>query len=181
MAFEFAYSLDGSAISSIADMPLDTIGTSSSGYNAGIANTVKPQKGDCVFLSGGKIRKQYDVAAPKALGVIEGFEFLGLANNGDFAATNSSFTSGATDTTKYPNGIAKIRIEGDSVYRVSPKSGQTVATSNIGNGYNIFVDTANNNNQLIDITLSTNPVVKVVDVDLKNNKLFVVVATNNSF
>jgi hypothetical protein len=182
MAFEFAYSLDGGAVSTIKDFPLDTVGVSSSGYNVGIANTIKPRKGDCVFINAGKLRKQYDVVTPKAVGVVEGFEFLGLADVGStYAATNSSFTFGGIDTVKYPNGVAKVRIETDSVYRVSPKSGQTVTAGLIGNSYNIFVDTANNNDQSIDITLSTNSVVKVVDVDIAKNKLYVIMATNNTF
>jgi hypothetical protein len=182
MAFEFAYALDGSSISTIKDFPLDTVGVASSGYNVGIANTTKPKRGDCVFLNAGKLRKQYDVVTPKAVGVIEGFEFLGLADAGStYAATNASSTFEGTNTTKFPNGVAKVRIETDSVYRVSPKSGQTVTASLIGGSYNIFVDTANGNDQLIDITASTNSVVKVVDVDLAKNKLYVIMATNNTF
>lgn len=182
MAFEFAYALDGSSISTIKDFPLDTLGTASAGYNVGVANTIKARKGDCVFLNAGKLRRQYDVVTPKAIGVVEGFEFLGLADAGTtYAATNSSFTFGGIDTVKFPNGVAKVRIETDSVYRVSPKNGQTVTAGLIGGSYNIYVDTANNNDQQIDITLSTNSVVKVVDVDIAKNKLYVIMATNNTF
>jgi hypothetical protein len=183
MAFEFAYALDGSTVSNIKDFPLDAVGVSSSGYNIGIANTTKPKKGDCVFLVSGKMRKQYDVATPKPVGVIEGFEFTGLAQAGDYAATaaNAGFAVSALDTVKYPNGVAKVRIEADSVYRISPKAGQTVTAGLIGGSYNVFIDTANNNNQQIDITASTNAVVKVVDVDIAKNVLFVMMVSNNTF
>lgn len=181
MAFEFAYALDGSSVSTVKDFPLDTVGTSSAGYNVGIANTTKPRRGDCVFLVAGKMRKQYDVATPKPVGVIEGFEFTGLADTGLYAATNASITADAVNTTKFPNGVAKVRVESDSVYRISPKTGQTVTAAMIGGSYNIFVDTANNNDQQIDTTLSTNACVKVVDVDLAKNKLFVMMVSNNTF
>lgn len=189
MALEFAYALDGSVISSIKDFPLDVAGTASSGYNTGISgltgtNPYFPKKGDLVYLNAGLLRKGYNVASPKSHGIIEGFEFTGIGqaatstNPNNYAATNASSTASITNTTKYPNGLAKIRVETDSVYRVPVNSG-TCGNANVGNSYNIVLGT--DGDQKIDLTLSTNPVFKVVDYSPDGKTAFVMLASNNTF
>jgi hypothetical protein len=191
MSLEFAYGLDGASSSSIKDFPLDTQGTASTGYNVGISGLTAPgayyaKKGDVVFLTAGKLQKTYNVASPKAVGVVEGFEFTGLVPQGtlqpgaSYAAANVYPFSSAQDTTKYPNGLAKVRIETDSVYRAPVKAGQTVTNAMIGGSYNISIDAATGD-QSVDTSLSTNVVFKVVDTDTRNNKLFVIMASNNTF
>jgi hypothetical protein len=71
MAFQMAYSLDGSGVSSIQDFPLDTLANYQSG-----AGTNGYKKGDLVSLNaGGKIYRT-KAADVKAIGVIEGSSSL---------------------------------------------------------------------------------------------------------
>jgi hypothetical protein len=155
MAFQFAYTLDGEAASPVKDFALDTAGN----YGTGGV-----KKGDLVFLSGGLVRKvQAATVANSGLGVIEGQEFLGLVAPGQpYAATNTSFTAQAINTTKNPNGVGKVRADKSSVvYKVPVKSGQTAATVNVGVGYGIALD--GNNDQSIDLTVTATAQAKVID------------------
>jgi hypothetical protein len=155
MAFQFAYTLDGEAASPVKDFALDTAGN----YGTGGV-----KKGDLVFLSGGLVRKvQAATVANSGLGVIEGQEFLGLVASGQpYAATNTSFTAQAINTTKNPNGVGKVRADKSSVvYKVPVKSGQTAATVNVGVGYGIALD--GNNDQSIDLTVTATAQAKVID------------------
>lgn len=175
-SFEFAYSLDGSAVATIKDFPLAAAATYKSG-----AGTNDATRGDLVALSAGTLVRAIATTS-KAIGVLEGLEFTGLVAQGQpYAATNVATTSKIVGDARFVNGIGKIRIEGDSVYRTSPKSGQTAAQSMVGTAYAIFLDAAGN--QTIDTSVA-NPAtsqVKVVDVDTVRNLLYVVVASNNSF
>jgi hypothetical protein len=155
MAFQFAYTLDGEAASPVKDFALD----SAANYGTGGV-----KKGDLVFLSGGLVRKvQAATVANSGLGVIEGQEFLGLVAPGQpYAATNTSFTAQAINTTKNPNGVGKVRADKASVvYKVPVKSGQTAATVNVGVGYGIALD--GNNDQSIDLTVTATAQAKVID------------------
>jgi hypothetical protein len=155
MAFQFAYTLDGEAASPVKDFALDTAGN----YGTGGV-----KKGDLVFLSGGLVRKvQAATVANSGLGVIEGQEFLGLVAPGQpYAATNTSFTAQAINTTKNPNGVGKVRADKSSVvYKVPVKSGQTAATVNVGTAYGIALD--GNNDQSVDLTVTATAQAKVID------------------
>jgi hypothetical protein len=155
MAFQFAYTLDGEAASPVKDYALDTAGN----YGTGGV-----KKGDLVFLSGGLVRKvQAATVANSGLGVIEGQEFLGLVAPGQpYAATNTSFTAQAINTTKNPNGVGKVRADKTSVvYKVPVKSGQTAATTNVGTAYGIALD--GNNDQSVDLTVTATAQAKVID------------------
>lgn len=178
MPFEFAYSLDSSAVSAIKDFPLDTV----TNYQNGVG-TNGYKKGDLVFLNAsGLIARSKDAASNKAIGVLEGLTFTGLVQQGQpYAATNSSFTASVTDTTKYPNGLCKIRIESDSVYRVPVKSGQTATNANLGVAYCISQDATGD--QTIDITKTTagQTLVKVVDYSKDGKFVFVIMASNTTF
>lgn len=175
MAFQFAYSLDGSAVSNVKDFPLDTLANYKSG-----AGTNDVKKGDGVLLNAGLIRRQANVASPKIIGVVEGVEFTGLVAQGQpYAATNSSFTASATDTTRYPNGVVKVRIESDSVYRIPLKTGQTATNANVGVAYGLSLDAAGD--QTVDITNVSNLAVKIVDISKDGKTAFVIVNSNNTF
>jgi uncharacterized membrane protein len=155
MAFQFAYTLDGEAASPVKDFALD------SAVNYGTGGV---KKGDLVFLSGGLVRKvQAATVANSGLGVIEGQEFLGLVAPGQpYAATNTSFTAQAINTTKNPNGVGKVRADKSSVvYKVPVKSGQTAATANVGTAYGIALD--GNNDQSVDLTVTATAQAKVID------------------
>jgi hypothetical protein len=155
MAFQFAYTLDGEAASPVKDFALDTAGN----YGTGGV-----KKGDLVFLSGGLVRKvQAATVANSGLGVIEGQEFVGLVAPGQpYAATNTSFTAQAINTTKNPNGVGKVRADKSSVvYKVPVKSGQTAATVNVGTAYGIALD--GNNDQSVDLTVTATAQAKVID------------------
>jgi uncharacterized membrane protein len=155
MAFQFAYTLDGEAASPVKDFALDT----AANYGTGGV-----KKGDLVFLSGGLVRKvQAATVANSGLGVIEGQEFLGLVAPGQpYAATNTSFTAQAINTTKNPNGVGKVRADKSSVvYKVPVKSGQTAATANVGTAYGIALD--GNNDQSVDLTVTATAQAKVID------------------
>jgi uncharacterized membrane protein len=155
MAFQFAYTLDGEAASPVKDFALDTAGN----YGTGGV-----KKGDLVFLSGGLVRKvQAATVANSGLGVIEGQEFVGLVAPGQpYAATNTSFTAQAINTTKNPNGVGKVRADKSSVvYKVPVKSGQTAATANVGTAYGIALD--GNNDQSVDLTVTATAQAKVID------------------
>jgi uncharacterized membrane protein len=155
MAFQFAYTLDGEAASPVKDFALD----SAANYGTGGV-----KKGDLVFLSGGLVRKvQAATVANSGLGVIEGQEFVGLVAPGQpYAATNTSFTAQAINTTKNPNGVGKVRADKSSVvYKVPVKSGQTAATANVGTAYGIALD--GNNDQSVDLTVTATAQAKVID------------------
>lgn len=154
MSFVFAYNLDGSNTSVVNDFPLDTA------TNYKTAGTNGVTKGDLVFLNAGLLRRTNNVASPKASGVLEGTEFLGLVAQGQpYAATNSSFTASAVDNTLYPNGVGKIRRDTTAVYRVPVKAGQTATNANIGVSYGISLDAAGD--QTVDLTNVTNLLVKI--------------------
>lgn len=175
MAFQFAYSLDSSAISTIKDFPLDTVVNY---QNAVGTNGVK--KGDLVFLNAGLVRRTTNVATPKAIGIVEGTEFLGLVAQGQpMAAVEAAQTAQAVSTTRNPNGVVKVRVESDSVYRVPVKSGQTAAQANVGGQYGISQDAAGD--QTIDLTQVTNILVKVVDYSVDGKTVFVIMSTNTTF
>jgi hypothetical protein len=175
MAFQFAYSLDGSAVSNIKDFPLDTVANYKSG-----AGTNDVKKGDGVLLNAGLIRRQANAASPKIIGVVEGLEFTGLVASGQpYAAVNSSFTASATDTTKFPNGVVKVRVESDSVYRIPVTSGQTATNANLGVAYGISLSAAGD--QTVDLTNTTNLAVKVVDRSADGKTVYVVVSSNSTF
>jgi hypothetical protein len=173
MALQFAYSLDGSGISSIQDFALDTNAT----YKTG-SGTNDPKKGDLVALNAGGKLIRANAASTKAIGVLEGFEFLGLVAQGQpYAAARASWNDSAQDTTKYPNGVGKVRVEGDTVYRV-PISG-TASSVIVGGAYNIILDAAGD--QKLNQALQTVPLLKVVDVDVANAIAFVTMSSNNTF
>lgn len=173
MAFSFAYSLDGSAVSNVKDFALDTVAN----YQAG-SGTNGYKRGDLVALSAaGKITRA-NAASTKAIGVVEGFEFTGLVAQGQpYAAVRSSFNDSAQDTTKYPNGVVKVRVESDSVFRL-PISG-TASSVIIGQAYAIILDAAGD--QKLNQASQANPLVKVIDVDVANAWAFVTNASNNTF
>jgi hypothetical protein len=173
MAFSFAYSLDGSGISSIQDFALNTVALYQSG-----SGTNGYKKGDLVALDAtGKVIRA-NAASTKAIGVVEGFEFLGLVASGQpYAATRASFNDSSQDTTKYPNGVVKVRVETDTVYRL-PISG-TASSVIVGAAYNIILDAAGD--QKLNQALQTVPLVKVVDVDVPNAIAYVTMSSNNTF
>jgi copper(I)-binding protein len=103
---------------------------------------------------------------------MDGGEFTGLAGS-PYTATNASFTASATDTTKYPNGIGKVRMDKAAVYKVpvSQASGVvTATTANIGLSYAILVNT---NDQQVDLNTTTTPSVKVIDFSKDGKFVFV--------
>lgn len=153
MAFVFAYALDGNGASPVADLALDTL------VNYKTAGTNGVTKGDLVFLNAGLIRRTNNVASPKASGVLEGTEFVGLVAQGQpYAATNASNTASAVSTTLFPNGTGKVRRDPAAVYRVPVNSG-TASNANVGVSYGIALDAAGD--QKVDLTNTTNLVVKV--------------------
>src|SRR5881392_2745833 len=116
MAFQYVYSLDGDNISSISDLPLDTAANYKVTAGAGTNGVTK---GDLVFQTAGLLRRN-GTATGAGIGVLVGQEFLGLVASGQpYAAVKSSFLDSASDTTRYPNGVGKVRIDkASNVYRV---------------------------------------------------------------
>lgn len=166
MAFEFAYSLNGNAAPVVKDLPLDTLTNYQNGTGT---NGVK--RGDLVFLNNGLVRRT-GATTGQAVGVVQGKEFMGLVAQGqEYAAANSSFTAEALNTTKYPNGVVKVNMDNDSVYRVPVKSGQTATNANIGKVYGIAVDAKGD--QTVDLTNTTQTVVKVIDISKDGKTVFV--------
>lgn len=167
MAFQFAYSMDANGVGVVVDYPLDTLAN----YKNGSVVT-KVSRGELVELNNGLVRRA-SATSTAALGVVEGTEFTGLVAQGQpYAAVNSSFTADAIDTTKFPNGVAKIRTDKSAVFRVPLKSGQTADNTNIGQEYGIDVD-ATTGDQTVDLTSTTNTVVKVVEVSKDGKTVFV--------
>lgn len=170
MAFVFAYSLAGEANGVVKDYALDTAGN----YGTGGA-----KKGDLVFLSSGLLRKtQAATGTGTSLGVLEGQEFMGLVAQGQpYAATNSSFTAQATSTTKYPNGVGKVRADKAlAVYKVPVRQAgavQTATNAHVGSSYNIILD--GNNDQQVDLNLQTASHVKIVDFTPDGKFVFVTI------
>jgi hypothetical protein len=166
MAFQFAYTTNGQSVGVVNDFPLDTLENYQNGTGT---NGVK--KGDLVVLNNGLVRRA-DASATSALGVVEGTEFTGLVAQGQpYAATNSSFTAEVLDTDKNPNGVVKVRVNADAVYRVPVKSGQTATNANIGGEYGIATDASGD--QTVDLTSTTNTVVKVIDISKDGKFVFV--------
>jgi hypothetical protein len=165
MAFQFAYDITGDATSVVKDFSLDTAGN----YGAG-----GMKKGDLVTQVSGLVRKATAATTSgTALGVAEGGEFLGLVAAGQpYAATNSSFTASAINTTKNPNGVVKVRnSKATSVFKAPLKAGQTAANANLSVSYGIFVDA--NNDQQVDLTNTTATLVKVLDYTPDGKYVFV--------
>ena len=174
MAFTFAYTLSGSTTSEVKDFPLDTLVN----YQNGVG-TNGPKQGDLVFLNAGLLKRTKDAATPKAIGALEGVEFLGLVGAGQpYAATDASITASAIDKTRNPNGVGKVRLYQDAVYRVPVKAGQTVANANVGASYGIFQDAAGD--QTLDLTNTTNVIAKVLDYSKDGKTAFVLLATNTT-
>lgn len=179
MALEFAYSLDGSGISNIKDFPLDVQNSSAAGYNNGITSCAAPaKKGDLVYLNAGLLRRCYAAASLKAIGIVEGLEFLGLAQGGLYAATNANggFAVNAQDITKNPNGVGKVRVESDSVYRITASG--ALAAANVGVSYGVTVNTTTGD-QTLNLADTTNAVLKVIDY--VGTTAYVTVSGNNTF
>lgn len=155
MAFVFAYSLDGNHAGPVVDLPQDT--------NANYRNTVGTSnvtKGDLVFLNAGLLKRTINAATPKASGVVEGTEFLGLVAAGQpYAAAKGSFNAAAENLTLFPNGVVKVRRDPLSVYKVAASSGQTATVANIGGSYGI--SQISSGEQFVDLTNTTNLLVKV--------------------
>jgi hypothetical protein len=169
MAFVFAYSLDGDNSNSINDLPLDTLAN----YKTSGTNGVT--KGDLVFQSSGLLRRN-GVTTGAGIGVIEGTEFTGLVAAGQpYAATNSSFTASAIDTTAYPNGVGKVRMDKSSVvYKVPVYQTGAVVTAtnaNLGGSYALGIDAAGD--QQVDLNTTTTPAVKVIGLSKDGKSVFV--------
>lgn len=167
MAFTLAYTLDADSADVIKDFALDTAANYGTGYCL---------KGDLVLLSSGLLRKaNATTTASGAFGVLEGGEFMGLVSQGQpYAAVNTSFTSQALNTTKYPNGIGKVRIDKTAcVFKVPLKAGQTATNANIGVSYGLSVDA--NGDQTVDTTNTTYSLVKVIDFSADQKSVFVTV------
>lgn len=169
MAFQFAYTLGGDSGVAAYDFPLDT----AANYKTG-AGTNDLKKGDLVFLSGGLLRRAIATTGNVTLGVAEGGGFTGLVAAGQpYAATNSAFTAEVIDTTKNPNGIAKVRTDKTVVYKVPvQQTGITTATNaHIGQSYTIALDAAGD--QTVDLDVQTTPCVKVLDRSLDGKFVYV--------
>jgi hypothetical protein len=174
MAFEYAYSLDGVIAPLVKDLPLDTL---SNYQNATGTNGVK--RGDLVFIDGtsGLVKRTKAGAGILATGVIEGKEFLGLVAQGqDYAAVNASFTAQSLDTTRNPNGVAKVNIDKTTVWRVPASAAASAA--NVGKSYGIT--NAASGDQTVNLADTTNTVVKVLDYITKNGVNYVYVTINST-
>lgn len=176
---EFAYALDAGNASEIKDFPLDSWATTAVGYNQGITGvSAAPKKGDLVYLNAGKLRRAYDAASLKGIGIVEGFEYVGIggpatgANPVDSSVANASFIASVTDATRYPNGIAKVRVANQAVYRI-PASG-ALSNANVGVAYGLTVSAAGD--QTLDLTETTNTYFKVVD--FKGTTAYVTLLSN---
>lgn len=163
MAFVFAYSLDSNAAQAIVDLPLDTAG------NFAVAQQTK---GSLVKSVSGLLQKcGTGAAGTGAVGVLEGGEFTGLVAQGQpYAATNASQIASATDTTAFPNGVGKVRMDKAAVYKV--KASAAVTNANIGASYGI---TLTGSDQTVNIADTTNLAVKVVQVDIPNQYVYVTI------
>lgn len=162
MAFVFAYSLDGNYANIIKDFPLDTAA------NFPVADQ---KKGTLVNQTAGLLRKM-GAASGTSVGVLEGGEFTGLAG-APYAATNSSFTAEHIATTKFVNGVGKVRIDKSSVYRVPVYQTGAVVTAtaaHIGGSYAINLATGD---QQVDLNVTATPSVKVVDRTPDGKTVFV--------
>lgn len=170
MAFQFAYSLDGD-VPVAKDFPLDT----AVNYNTG-AGTNNVKKGDLVIQTSGLLRRAVAASAGAVIGIVEGTEFTGLIAQGQpMAAVNSSFTASAIDTTKNPNGVAKVTNDKPTaVFRVpvSQASGTiTLTSAMIGSSYQIILDAAGD--QTVNLNLTATPCVKILDFSKDGKTAFV--------
>lgn len=167
MAFVFAYSLDGEGAGTITDQALDT----ATNYKNGVG-TNGVTKGDLVFQAAGLVKRTINAATPKAIGVVEGTEFLGLVAAGQpYAAAAASFTAQSQNTTLYPNGVVKVRRDPSSVYKIAIKTGSTATVANRGIAYGISQDAAGD--QTLDITNVTNIIAKIEDITADGKFAFV--------
>lgn len=167
MAFIFAYDLDGNHASPVVDQALDT----PTNYKNGVG-TNGTTKGDLVFQAAGLVKRTVNATTPKAIGVVEGTEFLGLVAQGQpYAAAKGSFTAQADNTTLYPNGVVKVRRNPTAVYKVALKAGQTATVANRGIAYGISQDAAGD--QTLDTTNTTNVIAKIEDITADGKFAFV--------
>jgi hypothetical protein len=169
MALVFAYSLDGEHAGAVVDQALDT----ATNYKNGVG-TNGVTKGDLVFQAAGLVKRTINAATPKAIGVVEGTEFLGLVAPGQpYAAAKGSFTAQADNTTLYPNGVVKVRRDPSSVYKVPVKAGQAATVANRGIAYGISQDAAGD--QSLDLTQTANALLKIEDIAPDGKFVFVTI------
>lgn len=168
MAFVYAYNLPATGFGVVVDLPLETL----TNYKNAVG-TNGFTKGDAVTTVAGLLKRSKDDAtANKITGVLEGIEFLGLADGGTYAATNASFNASAIDTTAFPNGVGKVRMDSNAVYRVPVKAGQTAANANLQVSYGLSQDAAGD--QTVDLTnITTNVKVKVIGFTKDGKSVFV--------
>ncbi len=167
MALVFAYTLDGEPTTAVSDHALETV----TNYKNGVG-TNGVTKGDLVFSAAGLIKRTINAATPKAIGVVEGTEFLGLVAAGQpYAAAKGSFNASAIDTTLYPNGVVKVRRNPSSVYKIPVATTATVA--NRGISYGIVQDAAGD--QKLDLTNTTNVILKIEDITADGKFAFVTI------
>lgn len=164
MAFQFVYNLQGDGNNVVKDFPMDTLA------NFPLADQ---KKGTLVNQVSGLLRK-VGAAGGAGIGVFEGGEFTGLVAQGQpYAAVNSSFTAEATNTGKNPNGVGKVRIDKNSVYKVPVyQTGAVVTATNahLGGSYALNLSSGD---QQVDLNVTATPSVKVLDRSVDGKFVFV--------
>lgn len=171
MAFIMAYSMTGDLASPIKDLPLDT----NTNYLNGASGVTAPKKGDLVMMTASGLVKRCKAGAIGAgnaiIGVLESKEFMGLVAQGQpNAAVNSSFASEALNTTKFPNGVGKVRMDKQVVYKVALKAAAADPVLNLA--YGIAVD-GTTGDQTVDTADTTNTYVTIVDYDATSKMCWV--------
>lgn len=164
--FVYSYTLPGDATSVVVDLPLDTL----TNYKNAVG-TNGYTKGDAVTTAAGLLKRSKDGATPpKITGVLEGIEFLGLADGGTYAATNASFNASAIDPVAFPNGVGKVRMDSNAVYRVPVRTG-VAANANLQVSYGLFQDATGD--QTVDLANVANAQVKVIGFTKDGKSVFV--------
>lgn len=138
---EFAYSLNSEQAGVVKDFVLAAAGGA--------------KKGELVRLNSSGLAEKALASGNKGFGVVEGTEFTGLAQGGEYAATNASKTASVTGVA---TGVVKVRTDNSSVYRIAISAGSPV----IGGSYDIAVDGTTGVQTLVGTT--SHPQLKVVDI-----------------
>lgn len=166
MAFQYAYTLDGGDSPNVKDLPLDTLGNYGTGGQ---------KKGDLVLQSSGLLRR-VGTAGGAGVGVLEAGEFTGLVAQGQpYAATNTAQIASVVDTTRYPNGMGKVRSDKACVYKVPVYQGgatQTATNAHLSNSYAIQTN-GTTGDQSVDLNVTATPSVKILDRTADGKFVFV--------
>jgi hypothetical protein len=104
------------------------------------------------------------------------------ALSGVTTASSQTIAVYAALNPKFPFGVAKVRVESDSVYRIPVNQAGTIKTAtqaHVGQSFQLVLDSAGD--QTLNLNATANGTFKVVDVSKDGKTAYVIISSNASF